>query len=178
MAHDTNDVQQITTETRMLLITVTKTIGRAMQDRLAKSGHAITPLQMGLMRMIVMGPHTISEISRMLFTDPSTLVPVVDTLEERGLVERRKDPADRRRVPLYLTDSGRQLVESMLVAPDDDVLNVAIAQMKPDHAMQLRDLLRELLNGLPEGKETICGMQEHLLRLRTEPFATPDKAKP
>lgn len=176
MTHEPFNLRQMTAELRALTFLVTKTIGRSFQERLAKSGHAITPIQMGLMQSIVTAPQTISEISRMMAIDPSTLVPVVDTLEARGLVERRKDPADRRRSPLYLTDSGRQLLRSMMAVDDGDVLMAAIEQMGPEHTTQLRDLLRELLNTLPEGKETLCNMQEHM-RLQAHSSATSPNPK-
>ena len=38
--------------------------------------------------------------------DPPYATLIVDTLEERGLVERRPDPADRRRKIVQLTASG------------------------------------------------------------------------
>jgi DNA-binding MarR family transcriptional regulator len=37
----------------------------------------------------------------------SAVVALVDDLEQRGLAERRRDPADRRAYTLYLTPSGR-----------------------------------------------------------------------
>lgn len=39
---------------------------------------------------------------------PSRMVALVDELEQRGLVERRADPADRRVRALYLTAKGRE----------------------------------------------------------------------
>jgi DNA-binding MarR family transcriptional regulator len=39
---------------------------------------------------------------------PSRMVALVDELEERGLVERRPDPADRRVRALFLTAKGRK----------------------------------------------------------------------
>jgi len=38
---------------------------------------------------------------------PSRMVALVDELEQRGLVERRPDPADRRVRALFLTEKGR-----------------------------------------------------------------------
>ena len=42
---------------------------------------------------------------------PSRLVSMLDELEQRGLVERRNSPSDRRSYALYLTDTGRDIVE-------------------------------------------------------------------
>lgn len=39
---------------------------------------------------------------------PSRMVALVDELEQRGLVERRPNPADRRVRALFLTDKGRK----------------------------------------------------------------------
>lgn len=42
--------------------------------------------------------------------DRSTLVPALDKLEDRGLVERRAAPGDRRSNGLFLTDAGSELL--------------------------------------------------------------------
>jgi DNA-binding MarR family transcriptional regulator len=42
---------------------------------------------------------------------PSSMVALVDQLEERGLVERRPDPVDRRSRRLYITPKGRHVIE-------------------------------------------------------------------
>src|SRR5262245_2117159 len=44
---------------------------------------------------------------------PSRLVAVIDELEERGLVERRDSPTDRRSYALYLTEAGREALEQI-----------------------------------------------------------------
>ncbi len=43
---------------------------------------------------------------------PSRMVAIVDELEQRGLVERRPHPSDRRIRALYLTGKGRKLLAS------------------------------------------------------------------
>ncbi|WP_336977746.1 MarR family winged helix-turn-helix transcriptional regulator [Altererythrobacter fulvus] len=45
-----------------------------------------------------------------LEVEPITLCRMVDRLEEAALVERRRDPADRRAWQLHLTDKSRRMV--------------------------------------------------------------------
>ena len=52
-------------------------------------------------------PATIGSIAGKLGIDPATVVRTVDSLEKRGLVERRRDKHDRRQVFVVFTDAGR-----------------------------------------------------------------------
>jgi len=49
------------------------------------------------------------QLAELLCVHPSTLTPVLQRLERRGLVVRRQDPRDGRRALLGLTVKGRQL---------------------------------------------------------------------
>jgi DNA-binding MarR family transcriptional regulator len=52
-------------------------------------------------------PNTITSIAGHLGIDPATVVRTVDSLEKRGLVERRRSREDRRQVFVEFTDAGR-----------------------------------------------------------------------
>jgi len=51
-----------------------------------------------------------SDLARALSLDRSTMVAVIDHLERRRLVQRRKDPKDRRRHALHLTADGQRFL--------------------------------------------------------------------
>ena len=52
---------------------------------------------------------SIGEIGQRVCLDSGTLSPLVRRLEKAGLVERRREPTDERRVTVHLTDDGRDL---------------------------------------------------------------------
>jgi DNA-binding MarR family transcriptional regulator len=51
----------------------------------------------------------VSELGERLFLDSGTLTPLLKRLEVGGLVNRRRDADDERRVVIRLTDAGRAL---------------------------------------------------------------------
>ncbi|GAA4288550.1 MarR family transcriptional regulator [Georgenia daeguensis] len=80
------------------------------------------------------------ELADELRLDPSQIVALVDSLEGRGLVERRPNPQDRRQRTVVLTTAGRTLYRRARQQVDgslDEVLGGL-------HAAE-RDTLRELL---------------------------------
>ena len=55
------------------------------------------------------------ELADHLDIEPITLCRIVDRLEESGLVERRRDPEDRRAWRLHLTDKGTPLLDQLRI---------------------------------------------------------------
>lgn len=52
-------------------------------------------------------------LAERLEVEPITLCRMIDRLEESGLVERRRDPADRRAWRLFLTDAAQPVLEQL-----------------------------------------------------------------
>jgi DNA-binding MarR family transcriptional regulator len=64
--------------------------------------------QLFVLRSLAASPAaSLQELAARVLTDPSSASVVVARLVEQGLVERRGDPRDRRRVELSLTAAGR-----------------------------------------------------------------------
>jgi DNA-binding MarR family transcriptional regulator len=59
-------------------------------------------------------PLSLSGLAEALGVDAPYATLIVDTLEERGLVERHPDPADRRRKQVELTPAGQEAAGRML----------------------------------------------------------------
>lgn len=60
------------------------------------------------------GPLSLSGIAEAVGVDAPYATLIVDTLEARGLVERRSDPADRRRKLVSLTPEGKEAVSRVI----------------------------------------------------------------
>jgi len=57
------------------------------------------------------GTETVGGIAERLALESSTITPLVKRLEQAGLVERRRNPADERQVVVTPTDAGRAMQE-------------------------------------------------------------------
>ena len=79
------------------------------------AGVQITPGQFGVLSLIGANPGlTQSALARAVGIERSTMVAVIDSLQARGLVERRPSPVDRRSNALILTDAGRALLDKLI----------------------------------------------------------------
>src|SRR6185295_16327605 len=74
----------------------------------------LTPPHAGILRAIASSPGGSQQaLSEQLGLLPSRVVAYVDELEDRGYVERRRNPDDRRLHALHLTASGKKLVSKI-----------------------------------------------------------------
>ncbi|WP_245194472.1 MarR family winged helix-turn-helix transcriptional regulator [Kitasatospora phosalacinea] len=88
-------------------------LGALVADRYAAdlTAHDLKPKHVGLLSALDVAPGASQlEIAKLMRVAPSLVVTLADHLESTGAVERLRDPADRRRQLLYLTDRGRELL--------------------------------------------------------------------
>lgn len=153
---------EVSIELRILMGALTRLSARAIDDAMSEHKIGLTGLQYGILRALSYQTFTLSDLSRKFVMDPSTLVPTVDTLERKGFVERGKDPSDRRRTPLLITEQGQSVLGSIGFLQMDDGFARSVEAMGEDRARQLLELLRELMRTIPEGEAMLTEMQTHL----------------
>ncbi len=149
-------------EIRMLFGFLAKLAARSLEGRLCAHHPGLTALQYGIMQALNHHRWTISEMSRQFMLDPSTLVPAVDALERKGLIERGRDPADRRRVPLSLTPAGESLLREVSPMDESDPLVQSLTKMEPEQREQLLSLLRTLARHMPDGEKVLERVQSRI----------------
>jgi DNA-binding MarR family transcriptional regulator len=88
---------------------------------------------------------TQAAVAEMLGLDPSRLVALLDSLEERGLVARERDTQDRRRHVVSITPAGRRQLQRLRVVAkklEDELL----APLTPQDRVAFHELLVQLTN--------------------------------
>jgi DNA-binding MarR family transcriptional regulator len=89
---------------------------------------------------------------------PSRMVAFIDSLEERGLLERRQNPNDRRARALYLTPAGRELLGRAFAVANQHEQRL-ISDLNERERQQLLELLSRVGAhvGIPPGVHATMG---------------------
>jgi DNA-binding MarR family transcriptional regulator len=92
---------------------------------------------------------TVADLCRELHHDSGAMTRLIDQLEERGVIERRRNSQDRRVIELSLTDSGNESIAT-LISIVTDGLNVTLEEFTRDEVKMLKSLLRKLIGRLEQ----------------------------
>jgi DNA-binding MarR family transcriptional regulator len=124
-------------------------LGAYAAERFGERAAALdfTRPQAGLLRLIIRTPGLSQQaIAAQLGTPPSRLVTLVDGLEQRGLIERRRNPADRRNYELHPTRAGKQAAAGLSRAAHEHEDAIGAPLTAAERA-QLHRLLGKLAAG-------------------------------
>jgi DNA-binding MarR family transcriptional regulator len=118
-------------------------------DRNDRRGKVAAQLGMSFIRVkavthLAQAPMTMRDLATLLAVDAPYTTVVVDDLESRGLVERRPDPADRRRRIVAITTAGKRLAsraQRMLDEPPPE-----LAALATEDLVHLDRIMRALTN--------------------------------
>lgn len=115
---------------------------RRFGERIARIG--LTPPDAGILRKIAFDSGISQQaLAEYLGLMPSRMVQLVDELENKGFVERRRNTEDRRNYELHLTGQGRHVLGEIgrIAAEHEEDLCSALNQ---DEKTQLRNLCRRI----------------------------------
>jgi len=118
-------------------------LGRGMRRRIeqAVAPTGLRPRELlALQHLQERGPSAQQTLAELVGVDATNLVAVLNTLEDAGLIDRRRNRADRRRAIIALSAKGEQLLADLdraLREVDDEILS----PLTPAEREILNDLL-------------------------------------
>ena len=104
----------------------------------------LTPLQFAaLIKLRDMDEVSQNQLGRMTAMDAATMQGVIHRLLSRGLIERKRDPGDRRRLQLSLSQSGQALVDEC-AGIGIEISEQTLAPLDTEDRQRFLDLLSRL----------------------------------
>ena len=137
-----------------LTVTTTRTIGEApsrgtygrvtawlsKRVEVALAQVDLTLPQYRVLGILVEGSATASGLANRLAVRPSSVTAIIDGLVARGLVDRKHEEGDRRRIALRLTKAGERIVAEADRTVDAYLTSIAARLPDADEVMVLRSL--------------------------------------
>ena len=129
-------------------------LARLGQESTARFRRSLRPLNLGAQQFIVLKQLQVfdscsqGELADALGIDYSNLASVTGQLYSRGLIERHRDPADRRRYVVELTEDGQRAAGRRATARSSQARRTCSASLEEAEREQLWDLLRRMADTL------------------------------
>lgn len=115
-----------------------------LEEHAVMRSAGLTESQFGVLEALLhLGPLCQHELASKILKSAGNLTTVIDNLERRELVERRRDDSDRRRVRVHLTAPGNELIRDALPKNVDTIVRV-FEVLSPAEQEQLGALCRKL----------------------------------
>ena len=102
-------------------------------------GELTLPENAAVARLSRSGPTTSSALAKLEQISPQSMGATLAGLEARGLVARRPDPDDGRRVVLSLTDAGQRILQDKRNARTRQLAEALSARFTPDEIRLLAE---------------------------------------
>ena len=116
-----------------------------LHSRKLSAQHQITgPQLVCLLTIDELAPITLSALAREVHLSPSTVLGIVDRLEVKGLVRRKRDLKDRRLLQISLTGPGRGLIANA-PSPLQDTLAHAMSELPADQQATIAQSLERIV---------------------------------
>jgi len=122
-----------------LLVIAARTGQQLATRRLAPMG--LTVQLCGVLNRLAVGPVSQHELGQQLGIDRTTMVEVIDDLEAKGVVVRKRNAADRRSYTIQLTPKG-QTVQKRAATAFDAAADEFFGPLKPAERQGLANMMR------------------------------------
>lgn len=130
-----------------LLVIAARTGQQLATRRLSPLG--LTVQLCGVLNRLAVGPVSQHELGGQLGIDRTTMVELIDDLEAKGVVVRKRNPADRRAYSIQLTPKGRT-VQKRASKEFDAAAAEFFAPLQPPERRVLGDMMRRLIAAADE----------------------------
>ncbi len=147
-----NPAQNQAVRRDLLLLRAVRRIMQAFDvhsRRLAASAEITLPQLLCLTAVVAEEGMTSRRIAGEIFASASTLVGVLDRLEAKELIDRVRDPRDRRQVHIMPTAAGRRFIASA-PSPFGETFDAAFAELSEERQVELIEslaLMADLMGG-------------------------------
>ena len=122
-------------------------VERAIEPGLARAG--ISGREFGVLTLVdAEGPASQQRLAGRIGVDRTTMVALIDALEEKRLVRRRRDPSDRRAYLLEATSAGRKTLRDARKAVELGEQQ-ALASLTATESATLKQALQRLAQAQP-----------------------------
>ena len=140
--HQGNSEEKLALNAYISLMRCSETVGSDTSRHLVEEKLSIG--QFGTLEALYhLGPLCQKEIGAKLLKTGGNITTVVDNLEKRGLVERRKRPEDRRYYSVALTPDGEDLIARIMPHHVERITR-RMAVLNTEEQKELRRLCRKL----------------------------------
>ena len=119
------------------------TLAEPVQAALWKSA-GVTVTQLAVLHQLRSGPMPAGQLGRTVGLSAASITHLLDRLEERGLVSRRRSEADRRCVEVHATEAGQRFKSETRVFRGSRI-HCAVEAMAPEGRARLAAALDDLV---------------------------------
>lgn len=132
-------------ETKELLLAYLDalTLAEPIQARLWQMAE-LTVTQIAVLRQLRGGPRSSGKLGRAVGLSPTSITRLLDRLERRGLISRRRDSEDRRVVEVHLAPDGDRLLGEIRLLRGSP-LHRAVESLSSEERRRLTSGLRRLI---------------------------------
>jgi MarR family transcriptional regulator, lower aerobic nicotinate degradation pathway regulator len=129
-----------------------------------------------LAKLLEVGPCSQNQLGRLIYLDGATIKGVIDRLIARRFVAMDKDPGDKRRRAIALSESGRRVAEAAVVVARE-ITAATLEPLRVEEQRSVVRLLRKLGSAAARGAPSAAAASRAVRSPRPAP-RSPRRSRP